>query len=59
MMHSGSMDFETTVKSMTLFAKEVMPRIEALGTAGTAGTALKDLATTGSRARGKKNAAAA
>ena len=41
MMHSGSMTFETTAKSMTLFAKEVMPRLKELGTKGTAGRPLK------------------
>lgn len=41
MMHSGSMTFETTAKSMTLFAKEVAPRLKELSTKGTAGRPLK------------------
>ena len=32
MLHAGDMDYATTAKSMTLFAKEVMPRIKDLGT---------------------------
>lgn len=32
MLHSGDMDFKTTARSMTLFAKEVMPQIKDLGT---------------------------
>ncbi len=31
MMHSGDMDYETTAKSMTLFAKEVVPQLRDLG----------------------------
>lgn len=31
MMHSGDMDFKTTAKSMTLFAKEVVPKLKNLG----------------------------
>ena len=50
MMHSGSMSFESTVKSMTLFAKEVVPRIKDLGTTGTARTPLRELA----KAKGRK-----
>ena len=32
MLHAGDMDFDTTAKSMTLFAREVMPRLRDLGT---------------------------
>ncbi len=32
MLHSGDMDFDLAAKSMTLFAKEVMPKIKNLGT---------------------------
>lgn len=32
MLHSGDMDYQTTAKSMTLFAKEVVPQIRDLGT---------------------------
>ncbi len=35
MLHAGGMDYATTAKSMTLFAKEVMPRIKDLGTKST------------------------
>lgn len=35
MLHSGDMDYKTTAKSMTLFAKEVMPQIKDLGTTST------------------------
>jgi len=31
MLHAGDMDFDTTAKSMKLFAREVMPRIKNLG----------------------------
>jgi alkanesulfonate monooxygenase SsuD/methylene tetrahydromethanopterin reductase-like flavin-dependent oxidoreductase (luciferase family) len=31
MLHAGDMDFDTTAKSMKLFAREVMPRIKDLG----------------------------
>lgn len=54
MMHSGSMSFKNAAKSMTLFAKEVMPQIKDLGTTGTAG---RPLAKTKKPAR-KKSAAA-
>ena len=32
MLHSGDMDYRTTAKSMTLFAKEVAPQLRELGT---------------------------
>ena len=44
MMHSGAMSFENASKSMTLFAKEVAPRLRELGTKGTAGRPLKEAA---------------
>jgi alkanesulfonate monooxygenase SsuD/methylene tetrahydromethanopterin reductase-like flavin-dependent oxidoreductase (luciferase family) len=53
MQHSGSMDFRTTVKSMTLFAKEVMPRLKDLGTKSDGFGPLAE------RAKGKKVAAGA
>ncbi len=52
MMHSGSMSFENTAKSMTLFAKEVLPQIKDLGTTGTAGKPL-------AKKRARKKATAA
>ena len=32
MLHAGDMDFDTTAKSMTLFAREVAPQLKNLGT---------------------------
>ena len=32
MLHAGEMDFDTTAKSMPLFAREVAPRLKTLGT---------------------------
>ena len=35
MLHAGDMSYELTAKSMTLFAKEVMPKIKHLGSVST------------------------
>jgi len=42
MLHSGDMPYEHTAKSMTLFAKEVVPHIKDLGTVSSSLGPLKD-----------------
>ena len=62
MMHSGAMDYDTTAKSMTLFAKEVAPRLRELGAKRrTAGKPLKQHARGKAKkpAKARKKAAAA
>ena len=56
MQHSGSMDFKTTVKSMTLFAKEVLPRLKDVGTKS---TEFGPLAERGKKAKARPAAQAA
>ena len=56
MQHSGSMDFKTTVKSMTLFAKEVLPRLKDVGTKS---TEFGPLAERGKKAKARPTAQAA
>lgn len=57
MLHSGDMDYKTTAKSMTLFAKEVMPQIKDLGTKSTGYGPLAERAKAMAKNNGKRDAA--